>query len=151
MISEILIVCEGNICRSPMAQGLLRRALPDVRVSSAGLNALVGEHADPLAREVMETRGIDISAHAGIQLELRHVRSADVVLAMTRTQCKRIEFAHPFAVGKVYRIGHKEQIDVVDPYRLGRNAFEACFAQIERGLEHWLEFIGNVNYSSVCN
>jgi protein-tyrosine phosphatase len=151
MISEILIVCEGNICRSPMAQGLLARALPDVEVSSAGLCARVGEPADPLAHEAMVERGIDISAHVGTQLTFQHVRSADVVLAMTRTQCKRIESAHPFAIGKVYRLGHKEQIDVVDPYRLGRNAFEACLAQIERGLEHWLEFIGNLNYSSTCS
>ncbi|RKF50832.1 low molecular weight protein-tyrosine-phosphatase [Paraburkholderia fungorum] len=151
MISEILIVCEGNICRSPMAQGLLAHALPGVEVISAGLSALVGERADPLARSLMAERGIDIGAHVGRQLELDHVRSAQIVLAMTRAQCKRIEIAHPFAIGKVYRLGHKEQIDVVDPYRLGRDAFEACLGQIECGLEHWLELIGNSTYSSTCN
>lgn len=151
MISEILIVCEGNICRSPMAQGLLAHALPGVEVISAGLSALVGERADSLACSLMAERGIDIGAHVGRQLELDHVRSAQIVLAMTRAQCKRIEIAHPFAIGKVYRLGHKEQIDVVDPYRLGRDAFEACLSQIECGLEHWLELIGNPTYSSTCN
>jgi protein-tyrosine phosphatase len=151
MISEILIVCEGNICRSPMAQGLLANALPGVDVRSAGLNALVGQRADPVACDLMAARGIDIGAHVGRQLELDHVRSAQIVFAMTRAQCRCIEIAHPFAIGKVYRLGHKEQIDVVDPYRLGRDAFEACLTQIECGLEHWLEMIGNLTYSSTCN
>ncbi|SOF00024.1 Protein-tyrosine-phosphatase [Burkholderia sp. OK233] len=151
MISEILIVCEGNICRSPIAQGLLANALPGVDVMSAGLSALVGQRADPIACGLMAARGIDIGGHVGRQLELDHVRSAQIILAMTRAQCKRIEIAHPFAIGKVYRLGHKEQIDVVDPYRLGRDAFEACLAQIDCGLEHWLELIGNLTYSSTCN
>jgi protein-tyrosine phosphatase len=61
MIDTILIVCEGNICRSPMAGGLLAHELPRARITSAGLGALVGRKADPIAIELMAERGIDIS------------------------------------------------------------------------------------------
>ena len=50
MMDSILVVCEGNICRSPMAEAMLRQAVPGRRVASAGLNALVGMPASPYAQ-----------------------------------------------------------------------------------------------------
>ncbi|VVD32647.1 low molecular weight protein-tyrosine-phosphatase [Paraburkholderia dioscoreae] len=137
MIDCILVVCEGNVCRSPMAQGLLARQFPGVRVMSAGLAALVGRSADPVAIELMAERDIDIGSHIAADLSLFHVRSADLVLSMTQEQRKGIETNYPFAKGKVYRLGEREGIDVLDPYRKGRAVFEIAVAQIERGVAHW--------------
>src|SRR4051795_10625813 len=67
VFDRVLMVCTGNICRSPMAQVLLEQALRkrgfDVRVESAGLGALVGRGADPMAMQLMEKRGLDLKTH----------------------------------------------------------------------------------------
>ncbi|RDK00797.1 low molecular weight protein-tyrosine-phosphatase [Paraburkholderia lacunae] len=139
MMDSILVVCEGNICRSPMAQALLARQLPGVSVMSAGWAAVVGRGADPIAIELMAEREIDIGGHIAVDLNLHHMRSAQLVLSMTQAQRRQIETDYPFAKGKVYRLGEHQGIDVLDPYRKGRAAFEMALAQIELGVAHWLD------------
>ena len=70
MFKTILVVCSGNICRSPIGEGLLRdRLRGKVTVSSAGCTALVGHPADPLAVEVAAEHNCDISAHRARQID----------------------------------------------------------------------------------
>jgi protein-tyrosine phosphatase len=137
MIKRILVVCEGNICRSPMAQALLAQQLPGINVMSAGLAALTGRRADPMAVELMAEREIDLGGHVATDLNLQHVRSAELVLTMTQAQRQAIESSYQFAKGKVYRLGEHDQEDVMDPFRQRRAAFEKCLAQIERGIDRW--------------
>ena len=80
MIRNILTVCVGNICRSPMAEALLRTKLPDVAVASAGIAAPSGALADPLAQELMLERGIDISAHRAKRVITPSIAGSDLVL-----------------------------------------------------------------------
>lgn len=141
MMSEILFICEGNICRSPMAQSLMASALPETSVASAGLNAMAGHGAHPIAVRLMAQRGLDISAHVAVPLVPEKVHAAEIVLTMTQAQRKRVELAYPFSVGKVYRVGHRTQIDIDDPYRFGEAAFEACIADLERALQSWLDVL----------
>ena len=68
MVRYLLVVCVGNICRSPMAAAMLKHQLgeqTDVTVGSAGLGALVGYPADDHAIALMQERGLDISDHRG--------------------------------------------------------------------------------------
>ena len=62
-MNNILFICIGNICRSPIAEGLFKHAMPKKAVCSAGIGALVGEPADPLSIQLMWEHGIDIGAH----------------------------------------------------------------------------------------
>jgi len=144
MIASILVVCEGNICRSPMAQALLARQFPTVRVDSAGCAALAGRGADPMAIELMAERGIDLGRHVAIGLNLEHMRSADLILTMTAEQRRRIEAGYPFSRGKVFRIGEFKKIDVVDPYRKGRLTFEMALSQIDDSLGRWIEKMNRI-------
>ncbi|WP_233864525.1 low molecular weight protein-tyrosine-phosphatase [Paraburkholderia adhaesiva] len=137
MISRVLVVCEGNICRSPLACALLTRELPDIAFTSAGTHARTGEGADPLIAEIASARGVDLAAHTASQVTGERVRDADLILTMTKAQREQIETAWPFARGKVYRLTEHEGVDVVDPYRRHRAAFELAFAQIEHGVAHW--------------
>jgi protein-tyrosine phosphatase len=139
MIDCILVVCEGNVCRSPMAQGLLAKQFPEMNVISAGLASLAGRGADSMAIALMAERDIDIGGHIAVDLNLEQMRSAQLVLTMTQEQRRKVETSYPFAKGKVYRIGEYDGIDIADPYRKGRAAFEMALAQIEQGSARWID------------
>lgn len=131
------MVCVGNICRSPMAEALLRERFARRgrgTVESAGIAALVGREADPLARELVAARGLDLGAHRARQLTPELLRGADLVLAMEEGHVREIEALASSARGRVHRIGKFGGFDVPDPYREGRAAFERALALIERGL-----------------
>lgn len=140
MFERILVVCTGNICRSPIAEALLAHALSEQRftVSSAGLGALVGHPADPVACELMQSVGIDISAHRARQISASIVNDHDLILVMESGQRQALSARFPQARGKTYRWGEWGEFDVPDPYRLSRGAFEYAFELIERGLADWL-------------
>jgi protein-tyrosine phosphatase len=144
MIDSVLVICVGNICRSPMAEGLLRSALPDLRVSSAGLGALVGEPADPIAIELMEERGLDIRGHRARQLQPAMVADAGLVLVMELGQQRHLEKQYPLARGKIFRLCESMKVDVADPYRRGRAMFEDAFALISRGVDLWVPRINKL-------
>lgn len=82
---SVLVVCTGNICRSPAAQLLLTAALDgSVDVASAGTAAVVGAPVAPPVARLLEDRGLDPSGFVARPLDAALVASADVVLAMTR-------------------------------------------------------------------
>ena len=141
MFERILVVCTGNICRSPMAAALLGHNLarhnPAVEVQSAGLAAVVGYPADPLAQELLWERGIDLSDHRAQQLTAAMVMDADLVLAMETAQVKMVESMLPGARGRVHRLGKAGAFDVPDPYGRSRDSFVQALASIDQGLTDW--------------
>lgn len=143
-MKSILVVCEGNICRSPMAQGLLRSALPAVRVQSAGLGALVGMPADVQATQLMQLRGIDISDHRAMQITRQLCVDAELILGMDLEQRARIEAMYPQTKGRVFRIGEHTRQDIPDPYRQGEATFRHALELIDQGLAEWLARISKL-------
>jgi protein-tyrosine phosphatase len=139
-VNTILVVCVGNICRSPVAEGLLKAQLPEKTIWSAGLGALVGHAADPLAQEIAAAHGVDISGHRAQQITSWLCTQADLILVMETAHKRELESLYPFARGKVRCLGdtgNDALFEVADPYRQGRSAFETAHAAIERGVAHW--------------
>ena len=86
-IKKILVVCTGNACRSPMAEGFLRKELSQNEgfiVKSAGISAADGMKPTPYAVDVMKDEGIDISGYLSSVLSKEFAKAADVILVMTK-------------------------------------------------------------------
>ena len=145
MVKRILILCVGNICRSPMAEGLMRMALPECEIESAGLGALVGRSADSIAVELMQARGVDISSHRARQLGDGFRTEADLVLVMELNQQRYLEQQFPLARGKIFLLAESTRTDIPDPYRKSRKAFEDALQLIAQGVEAWTARIAGMN------
>ncbi len=128
-----------------MAEGLFRRALTDCRVSSAGLGALVGRPADPIAVELMRKRDLDITGHRARQVHADMLADAGLVLAMELGHQRHLERQYPLARGKIFRLCEGTKRDIPDPHRRGRAAFEEALAMIEQGVQSWVGRIGALN------
>jgi protein-tyrosine phosphatase len=138
MFNRILMVCAGNICRSPMAEALLThrlsvRGLPG-QVESAGIRAPEGARADRLARLLMAERGLDLEGHRARQLTPELLGDFDLVLVMEEAHKRDVERMHPASRGRVQRLGRFGDFDVPDPYGGTREDFESALSLIERGL-----------------
>jgi protein-tyrosine phosphatase len=136
-MNNILLICEGNICRSPMAEGLLRFSAPMLVVRSAGLGALVGLPADETAVRLLAERGIDISRHRATQVSREACMDADLVLVMNDHQRKQLETLFPQVRGRVRKVGEYTGCDIPDPYRQPPSIFRDALLLIDQGLQEW--------------
>lgn len=138
---NILVVCVGNICRSPMAEALLKQRFPEKTIDSAGVGALVGHPADPAAIEIMSKQQIDINSHVAKQIDEQLAKKADLIFTMSDGQTKWIEERWPFCRGKTFKLGHWMDKDIADPYKHEISAFETAYQDIVDGLAQWADKI----------
>lgn len=138
MIERILFVCIGNICRSPMAEALLKSKLgvkaSQFHISSAGLAALSDHRMATQAKTLLQNRNIDASQHRARQLNEDIVKDADIIFTMDGGQKKYILKRYPFACGKTFLLGD----EVPDPYTRTARDYEIAFELIEKGIDTWL-------------
>ncbi|RQQ47561.1 low molecular weight phosphotyrosine protein phosphatase [Burkholderia stagnalis] len=143
MIGSILVVCHANLCRSPLAETLLRHALPRVQVRSAGTHARIGAHAAPLACDVARARGLDLSAHRARALTLGVCAWADLILVMETTQRRHIEARYPLVRGRVFNFAAPgaDPPNIADPYGGLPETFAACLDRLECAAAYWRDRI----------
>jgi len=144
VFKRILIVCIGNICRSPTAEFLFRERLAHrgIDISSAGLKALVGRPMDDNAMQILKEHGIDAAEHRARQLDQGMLRNADLILAMERNHLTAVSRVAPEASGKLFLLDKWQTAsDVPDPYRQPRHVFEHVHAMIESGVDSWLRYL----------
>ncbi|MDP8955787.1 MAG: hypothetical protein M3N24_02355 [Actinomycetota bacterium] len=108
-MSTIVVVCTGNICRSPIAEGFLRQLLEDrgidgIAVESAGVSGLRGYPADPEAVRAAAEQGVDISRHRARRVRSNMIEKADLLLAMTAEQRDRVIELVPAAAGRAFTL-----------------------------------------------
>ena len=127
---NVLFVCSGNICRSPLAAALFEKKLralgiDDVFVESAGTMDLEGRGASRSALEVAADNGLDLSHHVSRQVNRSMLEGVDIIVAMTK--------AHAEYIAAILSGVEKKTIvlDVPDPYGLQKQTYEAAFAMIE--------------------
>ncbi len=138
MPQKILFVCTGNICRSPMAEGLLKKMALDhhwsLEVQSAGLAAFNGVPATPEAVEACQEKGINISAHQSQPLSKTLVLESTLILTMTDRHKESILRKMPQLADKVCLLSDfagKGIEDVEDPMGQSIEVFRKILTQIE--------------------
>ncbi|MBN1558230.1 MAG: low molecular weight protein arginine phosphatase [Lentisphaerae bacterium] len=144
----ILFVCTGNICRSPLAEYLLRARLDPSSgwmAASAGLAAIEGLGASDEAVNVAAERGVDLHGHASRPVREKDIASAALVVVMTASHAQQLGELFPQAVDeKVFRLrafapGGDGDID--DPMGLSLEAYRAARDAIEESLPGLMEFM----------
>lgn len=138
---RILFVCTGNVCRSPMAEYLMRHYLggdPRYDVESAGICAVDGAPASVHAMEVLSAKGVDLTPHRSRLATGEIVGSADMIVVMTRNHAREIRSRFPRAGDRVFTLksfsaGSREE-DVDDPIGESREFYAETCRDIEESL-----------------
>lgn len=139
MINSVLVVCVGNICRSPTGERLLQRALPDKRIASAGIAAMREYPADATASEVAEQQGLSLAEHCAQQLTASLCREYDLILVMEKRHIEQVSRIDPTARGKTMLFGHwLNQQEIADPYKKSREAFEEVYRLLDNATQKWV-------------
>lgn len=140
MFNKILVVCVGNICRSPTAERLLKKYHPGLTVESAGLGALVGHSADANATAVAADNQLSLDGHVARQISGKLCREFDLILVMERRHISRLCELTPEMRGKVMLFGHWDnEREIPDPYRKSREAFEAVYTLLDQSARLWAQ------------
>ena len=139
MFDSILVVCDGNVCRSPTAAVMLARDTQK-KVSSAGLVALVGRDMDATARDVALSHGLECPPHTGRLLTREMCRDADLILVMETRQRDRVANLAPEASGKTLLLGKwLGDQPIPDPYKRHREVYEQAYQMIAQAVAAWAQ------------
>ena len=149
-MKNVLFVCTGNICRSPIAEGFFRRLLgnrKDIEVASAGVHAVRGQPPSLYAVQVCEEEGVDISGLRSQPLTAALIDRATHVFAMTGAHLETIHMLFPQGAEKSFLLREFEEPgttvwrDVPDPIGLGRDVYELCARTMKNALPSVLAFV----------
>ncbi len=149
-MKTVLFVCTGNVCRSPMAEGLFRRAVQgrdEYRILSAGLGAVEGQPPSDFAVKAMAELGIDISSFRSRPLTVELIKQADYIFGMTHGHVEGVIAMHPPAAEKTFLLREFDETlesfekDIPDPIGGSYQVYAACRDQIEQGIASALKFL----------
>ena len=139
-MNSILVVCIGNVCRSPVGERILRAKLPGLRVESAGLGALVDHAADETAAAVAERHGVSLEGHKARQFDAALGEGYDLILVMEPEHKQKIANTNPHLSGKVMLFDQwTERKGIPDPFRRSEDLHELVFGMIEAGADSWAQ------------
>ncbi len=140
MFNKILVVCVGNICRSPTGEALLKQLVPECEVRSAGVQAVVGKSADEQAKNIAGKYGVEMENHIARQLDAAMCHEADLILVMESGHIRAVDKICPTVRGKVMLFGQwLSNKEIADPYRKSDEMFELVYQQIEAAAQRWAE------------
>lgn len=148
-MKTILFVCTGNVCRSPMAEGLMHHHLQglkdrrDITILSAGVSAPAGAKASQPAVEALSELGIDLKSFRSQPVTEDLLDRCDHVFAMTRDHFRIIDMLFPEHSGKVRLLGEFTEHggDVPDPIGQGLTTYKRCRDVIKSALAQLLDFV----------
>ena len=158
-MKTILFVCTGNICRSPMAEGLFRRMAQgrgDYKVMSAGLGAINGQAPSTYAVRGLKEIGIDITGLRSRMVTAQMVLEADLIFGMTHGHVDAINLLYPQVQEKTFLLREFDDTlqvyekDISDPIGGSYDVYLNCRDQIEQGIVSIFKFIEQDSMSTAA-
>lgn len=141
-IARVLVLCHGNICRSPFAAAYLAGRIPRLDVRSSGLAAGDAAPADSTAIRVAARLGHDLSQHRSRPLASADLTQPDLVLVMEAAQAAAFRARAPALGDRVYLLGDfltTPPFGIADPWGCPEAVFDRTFAQIAAALDRLIE------------
>jgi protein-tyrosine phosphatase len=128
-MATVLLVCTGNICRSPIAEGFLRsvlaaRGIDGVNVESAGTSGLDGYPASPDAVDALVERDVDISSHLARRMTRRMAESADLIVTMASGHREAVARLAPTSADRTFTL--VELVHLLDRTRVSEGGGDAA-------------------------
>jgi protein-tyrosine-phosphatase len=144
---RILIVCHGNIIRSAFAARIVAEAVADgpVVIRSAGLEAVPGGPAHPIAIATAGERAVDLTQHAASRIAQHSVEAADVILVMDVGQLVTMRQRFPHARSRTFLLtclAPEGPLEIRDPVHGDASQFHACFDDIARAVRPIVRTLG---------
>ncbi|MCT4713706.1 protein tyrosine phosphatase [Enterobacteriaceae bacterium H18W14] len=139
MITSILVICMGNICRSPVAERYLSHFLPDITVHSAGLIARPGLPADSKMVQMAEKNGLFLADHCSQKFSLALGNDHDLILAMEINHLDILKQQYPQLSGKCRLLSHwNGRKDIPDPYKKSHEYYEVVYQRLADAAHAWV-------------
>ncbi|EKT54132.1 protein-tyrosine-phosphatase [Providencia burhodogranariea] len=138
MFNNILIVCMGNICRSPTGERLLQTHFPDKKIHSAGIIAKNDMPAYDSSIRIAQNHSLSLENHQSRRLTSELAKEADLILVMECSHIDKIHRQFPETRGKVMLFGQwLNKTEIPDPHKRSDEMFEHVYQLMEKAVLQW--------------
>lgn len=149
---KIMFICTGNICRSAMAEGMMKKLIKenniDAEVYSCGIYAETGDYATYNAQEAASEYDADISNHRATNIRDSKIEEMDIILCATISHKQSVLYLHPELKEKVFTMKeyakldkNGQDMDIKDPWGYDEFVYRKCASEIEECLKKIVEII----------
>lgn len=150
---KIMFICTGNICRSAMAEGMMKKLIKenniDAEVYSCGIYAETGDYATYNAIEAVKEYGVDISSHRATSISDSKIEEMDLILCATQSHKQSVLSLNSELQSKVFTMKeyaklnkNGQDMDIKDPWGYNEFVYRKCASEIEECLE---KIVKNLN------